>query len=538
MFFNSNSKMMLRGACFVSLMILQSLWIHAQNFKNKDLQSALKSVDTMRIRERVIFLSHDSLRGRKPGSPGFQMAVDFAIAQFKSMGIEPKGDDGYLQHVIIRSARVDTAISKVVINGKTFHYGKQVALYPDMNHDQNSGNGKAVWVGYGISAPHLGHDDYASVDVKGKIVIIRSGAPLTFPASELAHFTNFSIKGDIAAAHGAAGIILLEENPAEFLYTADVNRKGVYGFVNKDGSVGSGRLSVAPGLKFIAVANAALFDEYIDHERAGSRELNLEISAASKTLYRDIKSFNVVGWIQGTDPVLKNEYVIHTAHLDHLGVGKPIRNDSIYNGAHDNASGTACALEIAGLYKQVKTKRSILIAIVTGEEMGLVGSRFLVANPPVPKGSIVADINTDMPTLIAPMLSIEPLGAKHSTLINQVNVAAKYLNLEVQEDHMPDQVRFVRSDQYSFIRMGIPALHVKFGLKTSNPAFNLRKHIDVWTETHYHKPSDEFRDASFNFASAATYVKLNFLIGYQVANSSQRPAWVKGDFFGETFGKK
>jgi len=230
--------------------------------------------------------------------------------------------------------------------------------------------------------------------------------------------------------------------------------------------------------------------------------------------------------------------VIHTAHLDHLGVGKPIRNDSIYNGAHDNASGTACALEIAGLYKQVKTKRSILIAIVTGEEMGLVGSRFLVANPPVPKGSIVADINTDMPTLIAPMLSIEPLGAKHSTLINQVNVAAKYLNLEVQEDHMPDQVRFVRSDQYSFIRMGIPALHVKFGLKTSNPAFNLRKHIDVWTETHYHKPSDEFRDASFNFASAATYVKLNFLIGYQVANSSQRPAWVKGDFFGETFGKK
>ena len=529
---------MLRGACFVSLMILQSLLIHAQNFKNKDLQSALKSVDTMRIRERVIFLSHDSLRGRKPGSPGFQMAVDFAIAQFKSMGIEPKGDDGYLQHVIIRSARVDTAISKVVINGKTFHYGKQVALYPDMNHDQNSGNGKAVWVGYGISAPHLGHDDYASVDVKGKIVIIRSGAPLTFPASELAHFTNFSIKGDIAAAHGAAGIILLEENPAEFLYTADVNRKGVYGFVNKDGSVGSGRLSVAPGLKFIAVANAGLFDEYIDHERAGSRELNLEISAASKTLYRDIKSFNVVGWIQGTDPVLKNEYVIHTAHLDHLGVGKPIRNDSIYNGAHDNASGTACALEIAGLYKKVKTKRSILIAIVTGEEMGLVGSRFLVANPPVPKGSIVADINTDMPTLIAPMLSIEPLGAKHSTLINQVNVAAKYLNLEVQDDHMPDQVRFVRSDQYSFIRMGIPALHVKFGLKTSNPGFNLRKHIDVWTETHYHKPSDEFRDTSFNFASAATYVKLNFLIGYQVANSSQRPAWVKGDFFGETFGKK
>jgi hypothetical protein len=529
---------MIRGFCLLILLLLQGSFLFAQNIKSRDVQAALNSVDTMRIRGRVIFLSHDSLRGRKPGSSGYQMAVDFAIRQFKSMGIEPKGDDGYLQHVVIRSARVDTSGCSFTINGRIFRHGKQVALFPDMNHAQNSGSGKAVWVGYGISAPHLGHDDYKSVDVRGKVVIMRSGAPKDFPASELAHFNNFSIKGDIAAAHGAIGIILLENKVPEFLAAADAATKGLNGFVNKDGTVGSGRMTVAPSIRFIALANAGLFDEYINHEHSAPVDLNITISAASRTLYRDIKSYNVVGWIPGTDPELKNEYVIHTAHLDHLGVGKPIQGDSIYNGAHDNASGTACALEIAGLYKRVKTKRSILIALVTAEEMGLLGSRYLATNPPVPNGSIVADVNTDMPTLIAPMLSIEPLGANHSTLINQVNVAAKFLDLEVQPDHMPEQVRFVRSDQYSFIRMGIPALHVKFGLKTKNPNFDLRKHIDVWTNTHYHKPSDEFRDASFNFASAATYVKLNFLIGYQVANTTERPSWVKGDFFGETFGKK
>lgn len=262
------------------------------------------------------------------------------------------------------------------------------------------------------------------------------------------------------------------------------------------------------------------------------------VSASSATTYRDLTSYNVIGWIPGKDPVLKDEYVIHTAHLDHVGIGKPIKGDSIYNGAHDNASGTSCAIEIAKLYKNSSTRRSVLVALVTAEEMGLLGSRYLAANPPVPKEKIVADVNTDMPTLIAPLLSVEPLGAKHSSLLNEVNTAAKFLDLEVQEDHMPDQVRFVRSDQYSFLREGIPALHIKYGLKTKDPSFDLRKFIDEWTEAHYHKPSDEFRDSAFNFSAAATYVRLNFLIGWQVANKTERPSWVKGDFFGETFGRK
>ena len=168
--------------------------------------------------------------------------------------------------------------------------------------------------------------------------------------------------------------------------------------------------------------------------------------------------------------------------------------------------------------------------------MGLLGSAYFASNPPVPKSSIVADINTDMPTLIAPMLSIEPLGAKHSSLMKEVTKAAKFLQLLIMDDHIPDQVRFVRSDQYSFIKEGIPALHIKYGLKTNDPSIDLKKKIDEWTKEHYHKPSDEFRESEFNFDGAVTYVKLNFLIGYQVANAKKRPTWNKGDFFGKTFG--
>jgi len=525
----------MKKTLLTALVALLSLTASAQKI-NRSVRKTLDLVDTMRIRERVIWLADDKLRGRKPGTPGFRMAVDYVIEQFRNIGVEPKGDDGYLQTVVIRTAKLDTARCRITLGGSIVPQLRNITLLPDMNRPSTSGSGELVWVNYGITATHLGHDDYQGLDVKGKVVMLRTGAPAVFPASEKAHFSGLANKGDIAARHGAIGVVLVDETDAAFNTMADLAVKGFMGFVNKDGTVGSGRMSTDPGLLFQAAVRPSLAEALLGKDQT-PRSLGVVMGATAGTSYRDITSYNVVGWIPGTDPLLKNEFVIHTAHLDHLGVGKPVKGDSIYNGAHDNASGTSCALEIAKLYRNAKTRRSVLVAIVTAEEMGLLGSRYLAANPPVPKGSIVADINTDMPTLIAPMLSVEPLGAWHSTLIDQVQVAAKYLGLEVQEDHMPDQVRFVRSDQYSFIRQGIPAMHVKYGLKVANPAFNLRKHIDVWTESHYHKPSDEFRDEAFNFASAARYVKLNFLVGWQVANKTERPRWKEGDFFGETFGR-
>lgn len=518
--------------------ILISFISGAQPVLNKKINQTLSLVDTMQIRERIIYLSDDKLKGRKPGTEGYQMAVDYVIGQFKKIGIEPKGDEGYLQKVVLRTAALDSAGSSFYLNGRKLTLGKQAVVWPDMNRSSSQAEGELVWVGYGIAAPHLGHDDYAGLSVEGKIVVIKGGTPANFPASEKAHFNGIANKGDIAGKKGAIGVIILEPGEESFA-AAGVNAlAGLTGFVNKDGSAGSGRMSVHPNLKIMATLRASLLKDFIADPKSPSKSLGISAAAKSSTKYRDLISYNVIGWIPGKDPVLKNEFVIHTAHLDHVGIGRPVKGDSIYNGAHDNASGTSCAIEIAKLYKNASTRRSVLIALVTAEEMGLLGSRYLAANPPVPKDKIVADVNTDMPTLIAPLLSIEPLGAKHSTLINEVNAAAKFLGLEVQDDHMPDQVRFVRSDQYSFLREGIPSMHVKYGLKTKNPSFDLRKYIDDWTEAHYHKPSDEFRDEAFNFSAAATYVRLNFLVGWQVANKTERPSWVKGDFFGETFGKK
>ncbi|HEY5824807.1 MAG TPA: M28 family peptidase, partial [Cyclobacteriaceae bacterium] len=409
---------------------------------------------------------------------------------------------------------------------------------PDLNKAAGESSGEVVFAGYGITAPHLNHNDYNDIDVKGKVVLLQSGTPGEFPASEKAHFNLPVTKCEAAAKQGAVGVILLVSG-VEAQTLAGLSRTsmaGITGYVNPDGNAFSAGTNIFKDVKFLAYARPSLFSDEIKDKTP--KAIEIKLAAKQTTTTSEIKSENIVGLIQGTDSKLKDEYMVHTAHLDHVGIGKPVDGDSIYNGAHDNASGVSCLLEIAKLYTKAKLKRSVLIVFVTSEEKGLLGSGYFANNPTVPKEKIVADINTDMPTLIAPLLSIEPLGAAHSSLMNEVKNAASFLNLDVMEDHMPDQVRFVRSDQYSFIRQGIPALHVKYGLKTNDPSIDLRKVIDDWTAAHYHKPSDEFSDAAFNFDGAVTYVKLNFLIGWQVANTTDRPAWNKGDFFGQTFGKK
>ena len=502
--------------------------------KDKSLKKVMALPDKEAIKSRIKYLADDKLVGRKPGTPGFQMAVDFVIEQFKSLGVQPKGDDGYLQKVVLRTGKVDSTKQSFFWNGTPLKLGRDVVIMPDMNNATNQGEADVIFIGTGISAPHLGHDDLAGIDVKGKIVLMIAGVPEKFPASERAHFNSMVMRAEMAAAKGAIGAIaVVSEQGFNQLKAGSFG--GSRGIVNKGGSVSSRSVPMNPSIKFCAVGNTKYFTPIVEKLKRG--DIVGKVKAQSATSYTDVVSYNVIGWIEGSDAKLKNEFVIHTAHLDHVGKGAPVNGDSVYNGAHDNASGVACALEIAKLYKNSKMKRSVMIALVTAEEMGLLGSFYLAANPPVEKKSIVANINTDMPTLIAPLLSIEPLGAKHSSIMNEVVKAAAYLNLEVQEDHIPDQVRFVRSDQYSFIREGIPALAVKYGLKVNDPTLDLKKKIDDWTKEHYHKPSDEYREEAFDFDAALTYVRLNYLIGYQIANAKKRPTWNKGDFFGDTFGK-
>jgi len=503
--------------------------------KDKSIKKILALPDKEAIRSRIQYLADDKLLGRRPGTPGYQMAVDYVIEQFKQLGVQPKGDDGYLQKVVIRTAKVDSTKVSFMLNDKLFNYGSDMVVMPDMIKTETLGEAPVVFVGMGISAPYLGHDDYTGIDVKGKVVIMIPEVPSTFSDTERAHFTSMALRAEAAASHGAIGVIAIIKDKTRYKSAYDGSAKGVQGTVNKNGSVTASRVPNDQNLKFYVVARDTCFRPLVEKLKKG--DILGTVNVKSTTSFTEGFSYNVVGMIPGTDSKLKNEFVVHTAHLDHLGIRAKVKGDSIYNGAHDNASGVACVLEIAKLYKQAKLKRSVLMVLLTSEEAGLLGSAYFASNPPVDKSKIITNINSDMPTLIAPLLSIEPLGAWNSTLMNEVTQAARYLNLEIMKDHVPEQVRFTRSDQYSFIREGIPALAIKYGLKTNDPSIDLKKKIDDWTKEHYHKPSDEFREDSFNWDAAVTYVKLNFLIGYLVANAKGKPQWNNGDFFGETFGK-
>jgi Zn-dependent M28 family amino/carboxypeptidase len=347
---------------------------------------------------------------------------------------------------------------------------------------------------------------------------------------------------EIAARKGAIGAIVAPSSPTAPMSTSGTTTAAM----NPEKTMAFGR-SVAGNLKATAripyTTLQRLFfnsthslEQTLSGLRNGtpsSFELPFTLLLKYTTSFNDIESYNVVAMITGSDKKLKEEYVVHTAHLDHVGIGKPIKGDSIYNGAHDNASGVASLLEIGRIYKQgSKPLRSVLIVMVTAEEMGLLGSAYFAANPTVPQSQIVADVNTDMPTLIAPLLSVSPLGAEHSSLLHHVDFACNQLGIVRQQDPMPEEVRFIRSDQYSFVQQGIPALHIKYGTLTKDNAFDLVEFTKKWRDENYHRPSDEITN-NFDFDAARKYVQLNFLISYSVAQTRVRPSWNEGDFFGQ-----
>ncbi|HET9434512.1 MAG TPA: M28 family peptidase, partial [Chitinophagaceae bacterium] len=370
-----------------------------------------------------------------------------------------------------------------------------------------------------------------------------AGAPDGLHSTVTAHFSNGGNKMTVAFEKGAAGVIMYSAQSRPLTNTNPTLQSNTT--VNPEKTIAYsrgfvGNLNVvinaaAPLMRRLFLNSGKNLPQVLADIKKGkpsSFEFGYSISVSYSTKHNDIESYNVIGLIPGSDKVLKNEYVVHSAHLDHVGIGRVVEGDSIYNGAHDNASGVASLLEIARVYKSsgAKPKRSVLIVMVTAEEMGLLGSSYFAANPTVPKASIVADVNTDMPTVIAPLLSVVPLGAEHSTLMNNVRFAAGYLGLEVEKDPEPNENRFVRSDQYSFVMNGIPALHIKYGTKTNIPGFDLVAFVKKWRAKYYHQAADGI-NGIFDFTAAKTYVQLNFLISYSIAQTTVRPKWNDGDLF-------
>lgn len=528
-------------------LLVSACW--AQTSLPKHLKKPLDKVSAEAIKNHIAYLADNRMKGRLPGTPEFDLAGQYVEAEFKKLGLEPAGENGtYRQKVVIRTAKTVPDQNRIHYHSSTQHldleYGKDFTVQADFNVANNQIEAPLVFAGYGISAPKLNHDDYKGLDVKGKMVIVLSRVPEgKFGSTETAHLATNRAKVDMAYKQGAVGVFVM---PPPTVGGPQGGSGSVRGVVLPSGKAEGRGVNPYPSVKVVGTLTWAGLGKILGKPGLSSRELAALLYNPSEpvvipgtariqtgTVYEHLESFNVVGKIPGSDPVLKDEYVIHTAHLDHVGIGRPVNGDSIYNGAHDNASGVASLLEIAKTYQNLKKerpKRSVLIVMVTGEEMGLLGSTYFANNPTVPKEKIVADVNTDMPTILAPLLGVVPLGAEHSTLMSTVQKAAGYLGLEVMQDHMPQEVRFVRSDQYSFVLQGIPALHIKYGLKTSDPNFNLDGLIKDFTQNNYHKPSDELNN-SFNFEAGRTYVKLNFLISYLVATTAERPSWKPESIF-------
>jgi Zn-dependent M28 family amino/carboxypeptidase len=362
------------------------------------------------------------------------------------------------------------------------------------------------------------------------------------------------MKAANAAAHGAVGVIVLDSPAIEQIYpfkerVSDLafpdmrwlDAKGQPNdyFPQLRGAV---FLSVEATASVLQGSGKSPEEIFAAAKQGKPSSMDLPVAAKIKTVskFRDLRSPNVVARVMGSDPKLQGEFVVYSAHLDHLGIGQPVNGDSIYNGALDNASGSACLLEIARAYSkmQPRPRRSILFVSVTAEEAGLLGSDYLAHYPNVAKDRLIADINVDGNlALLWPIEDVIARGSEHSTLGITVREAASRLSLDVSPDPFPELVFFIRSDQYSFVKQGIPSVFPSAGTKSSDPNINPQKIITKWRQTTYHKPQDDMNQP-FDFESGAKYARYNFFLGYLVAQKTEKPAWNPGDFFGEHYAKK
>jgi hypothetical protein len=507
----------------------------------------------------MAFLADDLLEGRGTGRRGHEIAARYLAAQFEALGLQPAGENGtYFQRVPLREMTVQPDECAVVIwehDAKSeLKWDQDFVMLGNPDNPHASVEAPVAFVGYGVRTPDGRYDDYAGADVKGKIVAILYGAPPALPSELRAHLSSWDEKLRAARDHGAVGIIVLwtpeKEKTFPWQTVITVATFPSMQWLDRDGNPSE----TFPELKAWAVlstsASEALFKNAtkswaaVLQDAAASRPqsvaFNVNARLRETSRYEAISSPNVMAVLPGSDPKLREEYVVYSAHVDHLGIGKQVDGDGIYNGAMDNASGCAAVLVIAGAFKSLAKapRRSILFLGVTGEEGGLLGSDYFAHFPTLPIHKLVADINLDEggPPLFK-FKDIIAYGAKDSSLGATVQLEAARLRLKVSPDPEPEQVYFIRSDQYSFVRQGVPSVFIIGGTEAVDPMIHGKKIIDDWDSTRYHSPSDDMGQP-MDLDAAVQFMRVNFLVGYDVAQAAQRPRWNPGDFFGETFGRR
>ncbi|RUO77142.1 M28 family metallopeptidase [Idiomarina seosinensis] len=521
-------------------------------------QETSVSAQQKNIRAHLEFLASDDLKGRETGSEGHEIAAKYIASEFKQLGLKPAGDDGsFFQRIPFRTSLLVPNSAEMVYtrDGEEleFTFGKEFITSPSHYSERTEVTAPLVFVGYGMEAPEFGLNDYQGLDVEGKIVVMLQGRPQNLPSEEGAHLAN--IKGDIAREKGAVGIITLHtpvrekvrkfETSVYYTKTPSMTWMGPNGLPQGEEQqlMGSAYIDDEPAKQLFAEAETSLESifEQIQNDPDFSPqgfELGGAVTLVKESTHEETTSPNVAGVLPGTDPELKDEYVVYTAHSDHIGLVEDMSSDDkINNGAMDNASGVSVMLETARMFVEsgVENKRSIMFLSVTAEERGLLGADYFANNPTVPLNSIVANVNLDMPVLLYDFADVVAFGATHSTLGDTVSKAAEKYDTQQSPDPMPEQAIFTRSDHYTLVKKGIPAVFLMTGFTSRTEG---EDGGEVWGEffaEHYHRPSDDLKVHDINYEAGARFTNINFEIGQQIANAEQRPQWLEDSYFGKQF---
>jgi Zn-dependent M28 family amino/carboxypeptidase len=512
--------------------------------------AAFQKIDAERIRAQVRFLSHDLLEGRGTGQRGGDLAAEYIATQFSLYGLKPAGDNGtYLQKVpmVGVTPTPETTFSLVPNNGSARELKPltDYVAYDETQRPDSTVNTEIVFVGYGVEAPEYKWDDYKGVEVKGKVLLMLVNEPTSddpnfFKGRALTYYGRWMYKYEQAARKGAVGAILIHKTdmasyPWEVVRNSNSGEKS---FLKLDGSL---KLKVASWIHLDVareLAAAAGMDLDKMMADAGSRDfhpvsLPLKLQAHMVSKVRPFESSNVIALLPGSDPKIKTEAVIYTAHYDHLGIRPDMPGDNIYNGANDNATGCGILLELARAFSGAaqQPRRSIVFASVTAEEQGLLGSEYLGKHPPIPAGKIALDLNyDDVPPLGSPE-EVEVSGSERTTFYPTVEALAAEFRLAIRPDAHPEAGHYYRSDHFSLARVGIPAFSLNEGIKYKghDAAWGMQK-ASEYTDKHYHQPSDEYR-ADMDFTGDAVMARFGFALGWQAASAPKLVGWEKGDEF-------
>ena len=402
------------------------------------LDAGLSTINRDRIEAHLLFLADDARQGRMTGSPEYDEAAAYVARQFEAMGLEPGGEDGgWFQAVPLLSRQLDEDSASLVFHqdgeANAQRFKEDFVMGGDYVRPETEVTAEVVFAGFGVHAPEMDYSDYDGIDVDGKVIAIFGGAPANFPHNERAYYSSSLAKSEEAVRRGAIGIVSLRSRVDQKRYSWERITQFVSGqpgmtWINLSGQAANyfpelrgGAIVNVPSAEDLFSSSPISFEDALDAADAGtplSTPLGVEVTLARKTEHETISSPNVVGILRGSDPDLAAEYVVFTAHLDHVGVGEPVNGDSIYNGMYDNAMGSSILIETARAFVSMPEapRRSIIFIALTGEERGLIGSDYFAHYPTVPSDSMVANVNLDMPLFLYPLGDMIAFGAEHSSL--------------------------------------------------------------------------------------------------------------------------